>query len=33
MGLSKEELVKHLGTIAHSGSKSFLEQMKKEVGC
>lgn len=30
IGMTHEELVKNLGTIAHSGSRQFLEQIKKQ---
>ena len=29
IGMSREELVKNLGTVAHSGSKALLEELKK----
>lgn len=32
LGMTRDELVENLGTIAHSGSKAFLQQLKENAG-
>jgi len=32
IGLTRDELIENLGTIAHSGSKAFLQQIKENAG-
>jgi hypothetical protein len=32
IGMTRDELVENLGTIAHSGSKAFLQQIKENAG-
>ncbi len=32
LGMTRDELIENLGTIAHSGSKAFLQQIKENAG-
>src|SRR4249919_1031420 len=32
VGMTRDELIENLGTIAHSGSKAFLQQVKENAG-
>ena len=32
IGMTEEELIRQLGTVAHSGSRSFLEELKEKAG-